>query len=90
MQREGSAKREQILMTADCFKAMCMMSRSPKAAQVRAYYIAVENAFIAFRNELSAAKDRRIEELERNQRGPVKDARRKGVVYVIKASTVIE
>jgi phage anti-repressor protein len=82
----GRAKLERIMLTPDCFKALCMMSRTPKAAQVRAYYIAVESAFIAYRNDVSAAKDRRIEELERNQQGPLTAPRRKGLLYVIQAS----
>lgn len=35
--------REQILLTADCFERVCMLSKSPMSKKVRSYYIQLEN-----------------------------------------------
>ena len=82
----GKAKTERIMMTADCFKALCMMSRTPKAAEVRAYFITVEGTLFKYRAEITAAMQSRIGVLERNQRAARAKPERGGVIYVIRAS----
>jgi phage anti-repressor protein/predicted GIY-YIG superfamily endonuclease len=84
----GKGRLMRVTMTADCFKTLCMQSRTPKAAEVRAYFLAVEAALFRYRVEIADAMSARIGVLERNQRPAV--ARLKvsgeGVIYVIRAS----
>lgn len=82
----GHGKAEAILLTPDCFKALCMMSRTPKAKQVREYYIAAEASFIEHRDQVGRAKDARIAELEANQRPTARPPDvKKGIIYIVKA-----
>lgn len=74
------------MMTPDCLKALCMMSRTKKSKEVRRYYIEAEKSFINLRTRIMQSKDDRIRQLELNQKGPgVKPLTRNGVIYVIKA-----
>jgi hypothetical protein len=84
----GKGRLETILMTSDCFKMLCMQSRTPKAAEVRAYYVAVEAALFRYREDIIESLNRRIGTLERNQRPKSSKADRDGggLIYVIKAS----
>ncbi len=85
----GKAKTEVILITADCFKALCMMSRTSKAKEVRAYYISAEKSLIRFREAIVLQMGERIRELENNQRSAQSTPRRRGVIYVLRASKTL-
>ena len=76
---------EVILLTTDCFKTLCMQSKTPKAAEVRAYFVAVENTLFKYREDIVASMNKRIGVLERNQQS-IQTPGTKGVIYVIKAS----
>ena len=81
----GRNTRRQVMLTPDCFKTLCMQSKSPQSDRVRAYFIAVEKTLFRYRSEIIEGMQRRIEQLERNQR-PLDDyLKRTGVVYVIRA-----
>jgi phage anti-repressor protein len=87
----GTASTELILMTADCFKTMCMQSRTPKASEVRAYFLTVEKTLFRYREEIMTAMNKRIGVLERNQQQSSIVAEIKGgVIYIIKASTELD
>ncbi len=91
----GYANTERIMMTPDCFKALCMMSRARNAKQVREYFLAVERTLFTYREEIMAGMDNRIGVLERNQRGvgaraKASDDDAGGVIYVIKASSGLD
>jgi predicted GIY-YIG superfamily endonuclease len=64
-----------------------MMSRTAKAREVRAYFIAVERTLFKYRDEIVHGMDNRIKVLEINQKQKLeaKDFIG-GVIYVIKAS----
>jgi phage anti-repressor protein len=75
----------EYMLTPDCFKRMCMMSKSKNADMVRTYFLAVEKAFFQYRQETEDGMRRTIERLERNQKGYDRsDAQ--GIVYVKRAS----
>lgn len=40
-----------VLITPDCFKRLCMLSRSKKGETVRSYFIDIENTFIKYRRQ---------------------------------------
>ena len=50
--RRGSNNYNLVLLSPDCFKRMCMMSRTKKAEMVRSYFIDVETQFLRYREEL--------------------------------------
>ncbi len=81
----GMSTRRLVMLTADCFKTLCMQSRSPQADRVRAYFIAVEKTLFRYRSEIIDGMQRRIEQLERNQRPLDPSLKRTGVVYVLRA-----
>ena len=88
MTGRGKANTIRTMLTSDCFKAMCMMSRTAKAREVRAYFIAVERTLFKYKDEIVAGMDHRIKVLERNQMQKL-DAKDfiGGVIYIIRAST---
>lgn len=85
----GLGKKEVILLTPDCFKAMCMMSRTAKAKEVRTYYIAAEKALIRYREAITQRLEERVQQLENNQKGSESRPRRRGIIYVISASSTL-
>ena len=40
-----------ILITPDCFKRLCMLTRSKNGETVRSYFIEIENTFIKYRQQ---------------------------------------
>lgn len=87
----GKGQPEQIMLTPDCFKTLCMQSRTPKAAEVRAYFVAVEATLCRYREDIMASMAKRINVLERNQsqKSNLEDTKG-GVIYVIKASEQLD
>lgn len=78
-------KPEKIMLTADCFKFLCMRSRTAKAQMVRVYYVELENLIEKYSADFTEKLQQRIAELERNQR-PKDYPKGKGFIYVVKAS----
>lgn len=83
----GDNARKVVMVTPACFKLICMESRSARGVQVREYYVAVESTLFKYRAEITEGLQRRIKELEANQRPRMRAAgARRGVMYVISAS----
>lgn len=82
----GKNTRRIVMLTPDCFKTLCMQSRSPQADRVRAYFIAVEKTLFRYRAEIVEGMQRRIAQLENNQRPLDPSLQRTGVIYVIRAA----
>lgn len=74
---------EKILVTPDCFKELCMISQTPKAKEVRLYYIELEKLikkyYILIKNDM----DKKINLLEKNQKPVIN--KKGGVIYFFKA-----
>jgi phage anti-repressor protein len=85
----GKGRLERILLTPDAFKTLCMMSRTPKAAEVRAYFVAVEASLFKYRDNIMADMAKRIGVLERNQ-APKALQQTDGVIYIVKASETMD
>lgn len=84
----GKNTRRRVLLTPDCFKMVCMQSRSPQAARVRDYFVAVEKTLFRYKAEIVDGMRSRIEELERNQRPRAAlSASTPGVIYVLRSGT---
>jgi predicted GIY-YIG superfamily endonuclease len=81
----GRNTRRMVLLMPDCFKMLCMQSKSPRAHQVREYYLAVEKTLLRYRQEIVDAMEQRIRQLEANQRPLGTSVQRTGVLYVLRS-----
>lgn len=82
----GRNTRRDVMLTPDCFKALCMQSRSQQADRVRDYFIAVEKTLLRYRAEVVQAMEGRIKQLEASQRPLDAGTLTTGVIYVIRAA----
>jgi len=80
----GKNTRRIVTLTPDCFKMLCMQSRSPQSDRVRSYFIAVEKTLFRYRAEIMESMERRIKQLEMNQKPIAATMKQTGLVYVIR------
>ena len=87
--QHGGQNRKRIMLTPDCFKRLCMQSRSKKAENMRSYFIAIEGLVMKYRDQMMAGVQADVERLERNQKSPSARAESgtAGYIYVLRAST---
>ena len=83
--RHGGNRQKEVLITPDCFKRICMLTRSKRGEQVRTYFIALESLIVKYQTQLIAGIKPDAQRLERNMR-PNDPADSAGYVYVIRAS----
>jgi len=74
--------REEIFLTADCCKRLCMLSKTKKAEEVRTYFIHIEKLMNKYKNYIIDGLNKKISILENNQK-PIQQ-KRGGVIYVLK------
>ena len=74
--------KEQIIITADCCKRLCMLSKSKKAEEVRTYFIEIEKIMNKYKNYIIEALNKKIGILEYNQK-PIID-NKSGIIYILK------
>lgn len=74
--------REEIMITADCCKRLCMLSRTKKAEEVRTYFIEIEKLMNKYKDYIIEALNKKINILENNQK-QIQD-NKNGVIYVLK------
>jgi phage anti-repressor protein len=75
--------KEIILLTPDCFKRMCLLSRTKKAEEVRTYYLELEKLLNNYKDYIIEGLQKTVEILENNQKEAPKNV--KGVVYILKS-----
>ena len=88
LQKEKTGKisktnKEIILLTPDCFKRMCLLSRTKKAEEVRTYYLELEKLLNNYKDYIIEGLQKTVEILENNQKEVPKNI--KGVVYILKS-----
>jgi phage anti-repressor protein len=74
--------KEEIMITADCCKRLCMLSKTKKAEEVRTYFIEVEKLMNKYKNYIIDALNKKVGILENNQK-PIPN-NKSGVIYVLK------
>lgn len=74
-----------VMLTPDCFKRVCMRSRSKKAEEVRTYFIQLESLLVRYKSFIIEGMDREMKSMERSLK-PKTDVDGVGYVYVVKAS----
>lgn len=79
----GSNYVEEIWITPDCFKELCMLSQTPKAKEVRQYYLSVEKLVKEYHQYIAQKMRERMTLLLQNQKP--KHRIRGGKIYFFKA-----
>jgi len=74
--------RETIYLTPDCFKRICMLTKSSKGEEVRTYYIQLEKHIDKYKDNIINDLRSRVKVLERNMK-PIEIPKDEGVVYVL-------
>ena len=65
---QGGHNKELILLTSDCFKMLCMRSKTKKANKVRQYYIDLEKLIDQYKDLIINQQTKKIEILENDLR----------------------
>jgi phage anti-repressor protein len=79
----GASYVHKITLTSNCFKELCMLSRTDKAKTVRRYYIALESLVNKYYKHIQENLLKQISNLKNNQKPKINSEG--GVIYVIKA-----
>jgi phage anti-repressor protein/predicted GIY-YIG superfamily endonuclease len=80
---------EKILITPDCFKRICLLTKSVKGEAVRSYYIQLEKHLDKYKDNI--INDLRKEnEVLRNDLKPLEIPKDTGVIYVLKTDNDVE
>lgn len=80
---------EKILLTPDCFKRICMLTKSSKGEEVRTYYIQLEKHIDKYKDSIISSLRSRVKVLESDLK-PLDIPKDKGVIYVLKTDNDIE
>lgn len=85
IEKSNSAGRptEIIYLTPDCFKRLCMLTKSEKGEEVRSYYIQLEKHIDRYKDNIINDLRNRVKILERNMK-PIDIPKNEGVIYVLK------
>jgi phage anti-repressor protein len=90
-EREGKiskSNKEIISLTPECFKRLCLLSRTTKAEEVRTYFIELEKLISNYKNYIIEGLQKTISILENNQKEIPPNI--KGVVYVLRSPKDID
>jgi len=79
----GGRPSETIMLTPDCFKRLCMLSKTTKAEQVRTYFIEVEAHLDKYKNYIIKGLHNKISKYEVELK-PTPAIHTKGVIYIFK------
>ena len=84
----GGRPAEIIMVTPECFKRLCMSSKTLKAEEVRTYFIEIEKNLDKYKNYIIQGLNNKINKLEINQK-PIVNIN-SGVIYIMKTDENIE
>ena len=73
---------ELIMLTPDCFKRLCMLTKSSKGEEVRSYYIQLEKHIDKYKDNIINDLRSRVKVLETNMK-PFEIPKEEGVIYVL-------
>ena len=81
-QNTNGKKREDIMLTPECFKKICLLTRSKNGEKVREYYISMEEVLSKYKDHIIKNVYKKMDALKENQK-PKVDVK-KGLIYVLK------
>lgn len=79
----GGQNREDIFLTTEAFKRLCMMSKTKKSEEVRLYFLEMENLIIKYKDYIIDGMEKKIQQLENNQKPKINP--NKKIIYVFKS-----
>jgi hypothetical protein len=87
--RYGGNHYIKVMLTPDCFKRLCMQTRSPSGEMVRTYFIELESLVVRYNQQLLAAIEADDVQLKKNMR-PRDPNDSAGYIYVVRASETMD
>lgn len=84
----SKSNKEIILLTPDCFKRLCLLSKTKKAEEVRTYYLELEKVINNYKNYIIEGLQSTVDILENNQKEIPSNI--KGTVYILKSPKDID
>jgi phage anti-repressor protein len=84
----GGHNKENILLTPDCFKRLCMLSKTKKAEEVRTYFLELEKLIHNYKNYIIEALQSTVNLLENNSKEVSQKI--KGTVYILRSPKDID
>jgi len=84
----GGRPLEIINLSFDCFRRLCMLSRTKKAEEVRSYFIDIEKHVNKYKDYIIEALNKKVNILDHNQKPKINV--QSGVFYVLKTDLGIE
>lgn len=79
----GAYSVEKIFITPDCFKGLCMLSQTPKAKDIRQYYLTVEKLIKKYYQIIQDNLYKQIGLLKYNQKPKIN--KQGGIIYILPA-----
>ena len=64
----SKSNKEIILLTNDCFKQLCLLSKTKKAKEIRTYYLELEKLINNYKNYIIEGLQNTVNILENNQK----------------------
>ena len=80
---------EEVMITPNCFKRLCMMSRTEKAEEVRSYFIALEDHINKYKGYIIEGLNKKVAKYETELK-PQEIKNESGSIYVLKTTESIE
>ena len=84
----SKSNKEIILLTPDCFKRLCLLSKTKKGEEVRTYFIELEKLINNYKNYIIDGLKSTVKVLENNQK-PISN-NIKSTVYILKSHKDID
>jgi phage anti-repressor protein len=84
----SKSNKEIILLTPDCFKRLCLLSKTKKSEEVRTYYLELEKLINNYKNYIIEALQNTVDILENNQKEISSNV--KGTIYILKSPKDID
>ena len=76
------------MLSYDCFRRLCMLSRTVKAEEVRSYFIDIEKHIHKYKDHIIDALDKKVGILKDNMKPKINI--NSGVIYILKTDLDIE
>lgn len=77
---------KEYIVTPDCFKRLCMLSRAKNAELVRTYFIEIESLMIKYRTQLIAGIQQDIKNINKQKKIRTSIVKNQGYTYIIRSS----
>ena len=79
----GGHNKNIIILTPEATKKICLLTKSKVGDDIRQYFIDIEFAFYKFKDHIIDSLNRKIEQLENNQKPKINP--KKGIIYIFRA-----